>query len=178
MTEFGWKCQEFKKETQMPAEYGGGTYEDGENKFNNATLVLEQYIPGKTYSFSYKGWPCYAERYATNLSNAWTTEYANGAKNGADLYRQTGKVSIVPAAANSFVKAEASESAKSARGLFAPVMKQYSWKCVYAESDEEFESLWNEMVTTCKSYGYDDVVAEKMVDIQRCFDYMDEMAAK
>ncbi len=178
MTEFGWKCQEFKKETQMPAEYGGGTFEDGENKFNNATLIVEQYIPGKTYSFSYKGWPGYAERYATNLSKAWVSEYAGGAKNGVELYRQTGKVSLVPSAANSFVKAESSEAAKSARGLFAPVMKQFSWKCVYAESDEEFEALWKEMVETCKSYGYDDVVAERMADIQRCFAYMDEMAAK
>ncbi len=105
-------------------------------------------------------------------------EYAGGAKNGVELYRQTGKVSLVPSAANSFVKAESSEAAKSARGLFAPVMKQFSWKCVYAETDEEFEALWKEMVETCKSYGYDDVVAERMADIQRCFAYMDEMAAK
>ena len=178
MTDFGWACQEFKKETEMPAEYGGGTYEDGEEKFNNTTLVREQYIPGKIYSFSNKGWPCYADRYSTNLSKAWTEEYANGAKNGADLYRKTGKVSIIPAAASSFAKAELSEASKSARGLFAPVMKQYSWKCVYAESDEEFEALWDEMVTTCKSYGYDDVVAELMVDIQRSFDYIDAMEAE
>ena len=29
------------------------------------------------------------------------------------------------------------------------------------------------MVDTCKSYGYDDVVAEKMADIENCFAYMD-----
>ncbi len=170
MTEFGWKCQEDRKATEMPAEYGGGTFEDGENKFNNQIILLEQTVPGKTYTFSYKGWPCYIERYATNLSKAWSTEYANGAANGAQLYLQSGNVSIVPYVANSYVKTESSEDSKSARGLFAPVMKQYSWKCVYAESDEEFESLWNEMVSTCKSYGYDAVVAEKMVDIQKCFD--------
>jgi len=76
------------------------------------------------------------------------------------------------------VKAEAGEAAKSARGLFAPIMKQYSWKCVNAATPEEFESLWKEMVTTCKSYGYDDVVKEKVADIQRCFEYMDSKAAK
>lgn len=172
MTEFGWACQEARKETQMPAEYGGGTFEDGENKLNNQMILLEQIVPGKTYTFSYKGWPCYIDRYATNLSKTWSKDYANGAANGAELYRTTGKVSIVPYVANSFVKAEASETSKSARGLFAPVMKQFSWKCVYAETDAEFDALWNEMVTTCKSYGYDDVVAEKMIDIQRCFDLM------
>ena len=45
-------------------------------------------------------------------------------------------------------------------------MKQGSWQCVYAESDEQFEQLWNDMVSTCKSYGYDDFVEEKMVSIQ------------
>lgn len=76
MTDFGWACQEAKKETEMPAEYGGGTFEDGENKFNHETIKLEQMVPGKTYSYSYKGWPCYAERYATELSKAWSEEYA------------------------------------------------------------------------------------------------------
>ena len=178
MTEFGWACQEFKKETEMPAEYGGGTFEDGEEKFNNHTLLLEQTVPGKTYSISYKGWPCYEGRYTTSLKEAWSTEYANGAKNGVELYKQTGKVTVCAPAATAFVKAEASEDAKSKRALFAPVMKQGSWKCVYSETDEEFEANWKEMVETAKSYGYDDVVAEKMVDIQRCFDYIDANTAK
>lgn len=178
MTEFGWACQEFKKETEIPAEYGGGTFEDGESKFNNYTLLLEQMIPGKTYSISYKGWPCYADRYATSLSKAWTEDYANGAKNGIELYKQTGKVTVCAPAATSFAKAESTEDTNSKRALFAPVMKQNSWKCVYAETDEEFEAIWKEMVETCKSYGYDDVVAERMVDIQRCFDFIDAAEGK
>ncbi len=170
MTEFGWQCQEDKKSTQMPAENGGGTYEDGESKFNHETIKLEQMIPGKTYSYSYKGWPCYAERYSTELSKAWSTEYANGATSGIDLYRKTGKVSVVPSAVIGWSFPEMSDTAKANRALFAPVMKQGSWQCVYAESDEQFDKLWNEMVTTCKSYGYDDYVAEKMVHIQESLD--------
>lgn len=174
MTDFGWECQEKKKETEMPAEYGGGTYEDGESKFNHETIKVEQMIPGKTYSYSYKGWPCYTDRYATNLSKAWSEDYAAGAKTGVELYRQTGKVSVVPSSQNNWVKADLSDAGKEKRALFAPAMKQGSWKCVYAESDEEFEALWNEMVTTCKGYGYDDVVAEKVEDIQKCLAFIAE----
>lgn len=173
MTDFGWECQENKKETQMPAEFGGGTFEDGESKINHETIKLEQIIPGKTYSFSYKGWPCYAEHYATALSKAWSEEYANGATSGVDLYRQTGKVSVQSPAAIAYSKASLSEEGQQKRAQFAPVMKEGSWKCVYANSDEEFETLWNDMVTTAKNYGYDDVVAEKLEDIQNCFAYMD-----
>ncbi len=169
MTEFGWACQEAKKETEMPAEYGGGTFEDGENKFNHETIKLEQMVPGKTYSYSYKGWPCYAERYATELSKAWSEEYANGAANGIEFYRSLYEkdptsISVVPTFSYTFP--DMSDAAKEKRALFAPVMKQGSWQCVYAESDEQFEQLWNDMVSTCKSYGYDDYVEEKMVSIQ------------
>ena len=80
---------------------------------------------------------------------------------------------MVAPAANAYNKAASSDDAQAKRAQFAPVMKEGSWKCVYAESDEEFEKLWKEMVDTCKSYGYDDVTAEKMADIQNCFAFMD-----
>ena len=69
--------------------------------------------------------------------------------------------------------APASDDAQAKRAQFAPIMKECSWKCVYAKGDAEFDALWKEMVETCKSYGYDDVAAEKMADIQKCFEYMD-----
>ena len=170
MTDFGWACYEDSSNTEMPAEYGGGTFQDGENKFNHETIKIEQMIPGKTYSYSVKGWPCYAERYATNLSKAWSEEYAGGATSGIELYRNTGKVSVVPAVAIAYTFPEMSDANKEARALFAPVMKNGSWKCAYAESDEQFDQLWAEMVAECKSYGYDAYVAEKMEGIQACFD--------
>ena len=173
MTDFGWQCQEDRANTQMPAEYGGGTFQDGESKINHETIKLEQMIPGKTYSFSYKGWPCYAEHYATALSKAWSEEYANGATSGVDLYRKTGKVSVQSPAAIAYSKALITEASQQKRAQFAPIMKEYSWKCVYSESDEEFDANWKYMVDTCNSYGYDDVAAEKMADIQNCFAYMD-----
>ena len=168
MTDFGWACQEDKANTVMPDEYGGGTFQDGESKFNHETIKLEQMIPGKTYSFSYKGWPCYADRYATALSEAWSTEYANGATSGIELYRNA-KVSVVPDIAIAWTYPEMSDSAKEARALFAPEMKNGSWKCVMAETEEEFEATWQQMVSTCKQYGYDEYVAEKMEAINQCF---------
>ena len=65
---------------------------------------------------------------------------------------------------------EMSQANKEARALFAPVMKQGSWACVYAKTDAEFDQLWNDMVNTCKSYGYDAYVAEKIEHIHACFD--------
>ena len=170
MTEFGWACQENGSETQMPAEYGGGTYTDGESKFNHELIAKEQLVPGKTYSYSVKGWPCYAERYNTPLQKAWSENYANGATSGIQLYRESGRYSLVNAIAAGYAYPEMSQANKEARALFAPVMKQGSWACVYAADDAEFDKLWNEMVTKCKDYGYDAYVAEKIEQIHACFD--------
>lgn len=168
MTELGWKCYEDKANAEMPAEFGGGTFQDGENKFNHETIKLEQFVPGKSYAYHVKGWPCYADRYSTPLSQAWSEEYANGATSGIDLYRNT-QASVMPAVAIAYSYPEMSDSAKESRALFAPVMKEYSWKCVYAADDAEFEALWNEMVSTCKANGYDAYVEEKLVSINECF---------
>lgn len=170
MTEFGWTANEDKAGTQMPAENGGGTFQDGESKFNHVLLALEQMVPGKTYSYANKGWPCYAERYNTALQKAWAENYAGGATSGIQLYRETGKYSLVNSAAIAYQLPEMSQANKEARALFAPVMKQGSWSCVYAESEEQFEQLFEEMVNTCKSYGYDAYVAEKIEHIHAQFD--------
>lgn len=168
-TDFGWECYGNGSTTEMPAEYGGGTFQDGVSMFNHETIKLEQMVPGKEYSYSCKGWPCYAEHYATELTKAWSEEYAGGALNGIDLYRKTGKASVVPSAAIAYSYPAMSDAANEARALFAPVMKEGSWNCVYAESDEAFDATWENMVNTCKSYGYDDFVAEKMTAIEDCF---------
>jgi len=173
MTEFGWLCQEDRANTEMPAEYGGGTFQDGESKINHETIRLEQMIPGKTYSFSYKGWPCYADHYSTALSKAWSEEYADGATSGVDLYRRKNQVSVMSPAAIAYSHTALSEEGQQKRAQFAPIMKEYSWKCVYSETDEEFDANWKFMVETAKSYGYDDVTAEYMEDIQKCFAFMD-----
>ncbi|NLO86180.1 MAG: extracellular solute-binding protein [Clostridiales bacterium] len=173
MLDFGWSCYEERKETEMPAENGGGTFEDGMNAFNNTIYKLHQNALGKEYSYHVEGWASYAERYDSNLSKAWQANYANGAANGVELYRETEQVSIAPSASITYAKAALSDDGNAKRAMFAPVMKQFSWQCVMAETEEQFEALWNEMVTTCKSYGYDDVAAEKLVDIQNCLDFIE-----
>ncbi len=169
MTEFGWECSENGSEAQMPAEYGGGTFSDGGSKFNHELIAMQQMVPGKTYSYANNAWPCYAERKNTALQKAWSEDYANGATSGIQLYRNLGKVSLVPAEAVAYAYPAMSDESQAARALFAPVMKQGSWACVYAADDAEFDRLWNEMVTTCKSYGYDAFVTEKMGHIEDCF---------
>ena len=143
---------------------------EDEGKVNHELVKLEQMVPGKTYSYSYKGWPCYAERYNTELQKAWAADYANGATSGIQLYRESGKYSLVNSDVIAYAFPEMTQESKESRALFAPVMKKGSWDCVYAADDAEFDRIWSEMVSTCKSYGYDAYVEEKIQQVHDCFD--------
>lgn len=175
-TEFGWQAWENQKETVMPDEFGGGTFEDGVNAFNNATLKLEQIADGKDYSYSYKGWPTSIERSQNNLTRAWSENYADGAQTGVELYQNTGKYSFHPA--DGYVRTQLPDDLQSMRALFAPVMKQYSWKCVMSETEEEFAQNWQYMVTTCKEYGYDTVAEFLIADVAARMDHIAEFLAE
>ena len=60
---------------------------------------------------------------------------------------------------------------KAVRDLQALIRcKTVSYRDRALEDDAEFDKLWEEMVNTCKSYGYDAYVAEKIEHIHACFD--------
>ena len=45
-----------------------------------------------------------------------------------------------------------------------------SWKMVYAKTDAEFEQLWDEMVSTCKLSGAQDLINWRLNDIQEAIE--------
>ena len=45
------------------------------------------------------------------------------------------------------------------------VVVNASWKMVYAESDEDFESLWSQMVQDCNDLGAQDIIDWRLEDL-------------
>ena len=91
----------------------------------------------------------------TICSSPGARDYANGARTGVEYYKQTGQYSLHPA--TMYTIAARSDDLANMRAQFAPIMKEYSWKCVYSASDEEFQANWTEMVDKAKAFGYDDL---------------------
>ena len=46
------------------------------------------------------------------------------------------------------------------------VVVNASWKMVYAESDEDFEALWSQMVQDCKDLGAQDIIDWRLADLE------------
>jgi len=51
----------------------------------------------------------------------------------------------------------------------------YTWKLYYAESDAEFEKLWDEMVKTCEELGSDDVIEWRMDELAKAQEIKDSL---
>ncbi len=167
-TEFGWQCWKDEQNTEMPAEYGGGTYADGKQAINNSTILMNAYDPEGGFCYNHDAWEDGIAKLENNMLKAWSEDYAQGARTGVEFYKLTNQFSLHPA--TMYVVAARPDDIADMRAQFAPIMKEYSWKCVYAESDEEFTTLWNEMVEKCKAFGYDDVTNFYLGEIQNKLD--------
>ena len=60
------------------------------------------------------------------------------------------------------------------RNQCGEVLKDSSWKMVFAGSEDEFEAMWQEMKTQMDGLGYQDLVA---YDKDVWADYLAEVAA-
>ena len=171
-TEYGWQAWRDVENTDVPAEWGGGKYRDGQSALNNTTVMANAMDPEGGFYYNHEAWEDGIELLENPLRLAWGEEYANGARTGVEFLRSTERYTLHPGTSYSY--ADKGDDLNAKRGQFAPIMKEYSWKCVYATSDEEFEATWNEMVQKCKDFGYDDVVDFYMVEIQNKLDAIAE----
>ena len=57
------------------------------------------------------------------------------------------------------------------------VVTTASWKMVYAESDADFDALWDKMVSDCEGLGAEDVISWRLADIENAKAIRDSLAA-
>ena len=57
------------------------------------------------------------------------------------------------------------------------VVTTASWKMVYAESDADFDALWDKMVSDCKGLGAEDIISWRLADIENAKTIRDSLAA-
>lgn len=149
------KTMIFEKSSEplMPAEIGGGAFRDGTWAINYTGLQASVVMPtGFTVGFRY--WPTYLFRNQTVLQQDWNRVF--GVKSLQEYVdarglkaNSTQAVSMVPPVTGDLeiILAQIGE-----------VVKKYSWQMVYATSQTQFNSLWNQMKTEAEGLGLSKVV--------------------
>lgn len=153
LTDFGVQAL-MNGEVEVPEEWGGGLWRDGVSALNYKAVVLSD-LDDNGYPYAYSLWESVADREKTVLDQEWR-EYM-GADSTIEYLQQNDMILIAPG--SDFSVPEETAENKTMREQCKGIIVEYSWKMIFAEDEEAFQSLFREMQTKVKSLGYDEVYA-------------------
>lgn len=151
VTDKGWEIIDHKTEDIMPLE-SGGAFQDAIDPFNalglQASTVMED-----GYTISYRYWPSSRKASETLVQREinrflGTETIAEYLEKNNMIAKSTMAVNMIPTA---------SDEMKTKITAIGEVVREVSWKMVYAENEEEFESLWQSMCSRAEELGMDQV---------------------
>ncbi len=171
LTELGLACKA-DKETEMKDGYTG-TFGDGTAQMNNISWSIDAVNPdsdGSTYNYLF--WDSYNLTQNSDIMNDW--------RNHTGFVTQDEYLDSLPHIATigtSYSDSQKSTELKLVWEQVITCIKNYSWKAIYAETDEEYDQIVNQMITEAKAYGYDQCVEFTQADAERRKALEDEVKA-
>ena len=151
LTELGEQAQADRKGTMMPEEWGGGTFNDGTFQANNTTWSKDASNPdsnGETYN--YINWKSQRKDETYDILQDWRDKYGQYT---FQEYMNTTNFKV--ALGTSYTESKRSDELQIIWEQVAECLVNYTWQAIYAESDEEFDRIVNEMITKCGEYDPD-----------------------
>lgn len=174
LTEFGMKALAGGG-ADVPAEWGGGTYQDGASWLNTTLVLPIDTDPETGAAFSYKMWETYQEATSNPLYEDWSAKMGD-APTTMDYLRDNDKLMVAPGA--SFTAPADSSEIETLRNQVKAIIVQESWKMSFASSEAEFDSLLAGMQETVKGLGYDKVLEVDMANAKAQNELREEAAAR
>ena len=154
LTPLGIQIQDGDKNVQMPEEFGGGIYLDGENKLNNTTFTLDEINPitGERYNKSF--WSSELNRETNPARRAWR-EWA-GVLSEDDLLNVRNLKAVV--VASDYVMETRSDSIEQKWVQVSNAIRTGTWRAIYANNDAEYNRIVADMIAQAKAFGYDECI--------------------
>lgn len=157
LTDFGKKAF-YTTDAEVPAEYGGGTYQDGVSALNFIPVIASDTNPNTNYPYSYQMWESTINYRATDVQKSWQEAY--DAVDTFSYLKDHNQLLVAPG--TDYVATSQTSDIEALRNQCKSIIVDYSWKMCFAKDQAEFDSLLKEMQDTCKGLGYDDVLAFDM----------------
>ncbi|MGG4484044.1 extracellular solute-binding protein [Paenibacillus illinoisensis] len=143
-------------DTAVPAEFGGGKVGDTfKYMFNGAAQDENTISPILNAPMNKTTWNSYLQDNAELLDQNWTKHYG-GVLSAKEYLIQNNMLASYSIVNVPNYKYDDQLAVK--RDQVGEIIKELSWKMIYAKNDSEFESLKAEMVQKAKSLGYDECV--------------------
>lgn len=175
LTDFGVEAFVTKTENlEVPEEWGGGTWTEGNSALNYKSVGLVDRDPETDMYYTYLKWEDYQELTSTELSRDWS-EHFDGAGTTIDLLNEKDKLLVLPG--TNYAVPEYSSDISAIKEQCKQIIVEYSWRMVFAENEDEFNSLLKEMQDTVIGLGYEQVLEVDMQNCQDQYDAFDEAKA-
>ena len=137
---------------EVPEEYGGGGYSDGNNAINQWIGAAICVNPDNGERFPMKFWSSYKEWERENDKTKAEWQEKFGAENPVDYMTKNGM--LKPSPSVGFAPPEDSLDIQTKRTDVNKQLCTYTWKMIFAKDDAEFEALWDEMTEKMDGFGY------------------------
>lgn len=147
-TELGEAAYKDRKGTNMPAEWGGISFDEGTFQANNTTWSKDASNPdsnGETYN---------CENWKSRRTDA-TYDILADWRSVTGVYNTQEYMDSVPhkvSLATSYSESDRSDDLKIIWEQVAKCIVAYSWQAIYAADDAEYDRIVSEMKTKCESY--------------------------
>lgn len=153
-TDFGKKAYT-DRTTAMIDDYEGlGNFNDGCMQFNNTTWSINATNPDSNgEKYNYEFWKSNQTEAGCDTEQDWRDYYG---VSSVQEYMEKQKYVVAPA--TSFTLASKTDDFKTTWSAVTDVIVTYSWRAIYANSDEEYDQIVAEMREQAKNYGYDECV--------------------
>ena len=137
---------------EVPEEYGGGGYSDGNNAINQWIGSSICVNPDNGERFPFKFWKSYQEweRENDKTKAGWQEKF--GATTPVEYMLANGM--LTPSPSVGFAPPEDSLDIQTKREDVNKQLCSYTWKMIFAEDEAQFDALWDEMVEKMDGFGY------------------------
>ncbi len=158
----------------VPAEYGGGGFNDGNNAINQWLVDAISTNPntGEPYAKDY--WSTYKASIQTQMKKDWAAKF--GAAEPAEYMKKNNVLLVSPNVSVS-LPSDTNDVAVY-RNSCGEVLEEYSWKMIFCGSDAKFDALWDEMVEKMIGNGYEELAQFDLEKWQIELDVKNEAAGK
>jgi len=139
---------------RVPAEYGGGVWNDGNSWINQWIAHSVSINPNNKYPYNSQFWPAEIEKARTTSQREWIAQF--GAANQVEYLKKNNQIGIVPRV-NVNMPSDPTDIALI-RSQCATITKDASWKMIFARNEAEFNRLWTDMKTQLNGFGWEKLV--------------------
>ena len=156
LTEFGLDTSDDKV---TPDELGGGVWADGTCKINYPLVHQDNpnsLIGGEPVSSTL--WKSTLEEGRNDYSNKW--EELFGVYSPLEYLKNNGQLVVTPGIDYS-VPADPSDIA-TIRAQLSTLIRNAGWQMIYAESDEQFQQIWDDMKAQLDDFGWQELMEYDM----------------